>query len=594
MNPLGPTPKAPVQRTAEFARVAALPRREWDPAVLERAAEEWTAALKTPAGTMKLRPVQAQALIELRAMRGLFGPIRVGGGKTLIAELAPVVLGARKPLLVIPANLRAKTEIDRAALSLHWRLHLGRRVITYEKISSPPPTDLKGQPMGDILENAPPDLLILDEVHKCKNPDSACTRRILRFKERHPECVVIMLTGTAGGRTGYGEFAHLLPLTLGPNTPAPVVMGEAREWADAIDEGVEPGARRHPGALLSLDNIEAPVETQEQRLEAARGKFHRRFVQSPGIVITHGEDVTTPIRIRAHYVYPDAKTDKLFFNLRSKWEAPDDWTYGGPMEVWACARQLALGFHYYWDPRPPKDWLAARKDWAFFVRKHLERTRKIETEKQVRTLVEAGTLEDFGTLAAWKKIEPTFTIQQRIAWHSRGPIEWIRAWGEHSAGGLIWVEHRELGLELSRITGWPYYRRGGLSAEGKMIEQHPKGFPAIASIKANAEGRNLQYNFSRNLITGAPASGTITEQLIGRTHRSGQGAPEVLVDYYFGSYEHRNAYETAIDAAKMAEQVLGQPQKILKARIEIPRSDPPECDLLAAWDRELRPEPMDL
>ena len=581
----------PVQRTAEFLRVKNLPRRQWDPAQLEAACDAWTAALKTPTGTMRLRPVQTQALIEIRALRGLFGPIRVGGGKTLIAELAPIVLGAGKPMLVIPANLRGKTAEDRAALSKHWRLHAGMRILTYEKISAPPATDLKGQPMGDILENCPPDVLILDELHKCKNPDAACTRRILRFKERHPECIVIELTGTAGGKHGYGEFAHLIPLALGPNTPAPVVAGEAREWAEAIDEGVDPGARRHPGALLSLDDVEAPVETQEQRLTAAREKFHRRFVQSAGVVITHGEDVTTPLRVRAHYVLAEPKTDALFHRLRSKWEAPDDWAYGGPMEVWACARQLALGFHYYWDPRPPKDWLAARKDWAFFVRKHLERTRKIETEKQVRTLVEAGTLDDFGTLEAWKRIAPTFTIQPKIAWHSTAPLEWIRAWGEHSAGGLIWVEHREFGRELSRLTGWPYYRRGGLDASGKMIEKHPKGFPAIASIKANAEGRNLQFNFSRNLITGAPGSGTTTEQLIGRTHRSGQTASEVLVDYIFGCFEHRNAYETAVDAAKMAEQVLGQPQKILKARNEVPCSDPPACDLLAAWDRDLRPEP---
>jgi superfamily II DNA or RNA helicase len=53
-----------------------------------------TQKLRTENGTMTLRPIQAQALSELEQCQGLFAPIRVGGGKTLISLLAPALLQA--------------------------------------------------------------------------------------------------------------------------------------------------------------------------------------------------------------------------------------------------------------------------------------------------------------------------------------------------------------------------------------------------------------------------------------------------------------------------------------------------------------------
>ena len=65
--------------------------------------------LRTPGGTMRLRPVQAQALYEMHDYGGLFGPIRVSGGKTLITLLAALVLEAQRPMLIVPAALIEKT-----------------------------------------------------------------------------------------------------------------------------------------------------------------------------------------------------------------------------------------------------------------------------------------------------------------------------------------------------------------------------------------------------------------------------------------------------------------------------------------------------
>lgn len=74
------TPKISVTRSNELDRILSLPRRDW-----EKSAEEYvrvlTDHLKQPHGQQQLRPIQAAALVEAHDWRGLFGSIRVGGGK---------------------------------------------------------------------------------------------------------------------------------------------------------------------------------------------------------------------------------------------------------------------------------------------------------------------------------------------------------------------------------------------------------------------------------------------------------------------------------------------------------------------------------
>ena len=108
-----------VRLNDELRRIEALPRREWSAEEAAELATELTAALKTPKGTMSLRPVQATALAEVGMRGGLFGIIRVGAGKTLISMLSANVAEAERPALLIPAKLVAKTQRDMKALSIH-------------------------------------------------------------------------------------------------------------------------------------------------------------------------------------------------------------------------------------------------------------------------------------------------------------------------------------------------------------------------------------------------------------------------------------------------------------------------------------------
>ena len=110
----GPGVLRTVQHTRELERVLRLPRRQWGGADSDRWAAELSAVLRLAQGSMTLRPIQAQALFEAGTLRGLFAPIGVGHGKTLITALAPYILQSRRPLLITRANL---IEEDQARVS---------------------------------------------------------------------------------------------------------------------------------------------------------------------------------------------------------------------------------------------------------------------------------------------------------------------------------------------------------------------------------------------------------------------------------------------------------------------------------------------
>ena len=94
-----------VAYSPEFSRVSALPRRTWTDEEAQASADALTPVLARPGTDRTLRPLQAIALQELFHCRGLFAPIRVGGGKSLITFLAPTVL----PVIMISVKGACRT-----------------------------------------------------------------------------------------------------------------------------------------------------------------------------------------------------------------------------------------------------------------------------------------------------------------------------------------------------------------------------------------------------------------------------------------------------------------------------------------------------
>ena len=547
MNAATPFGVRSVEHTPEIDRIAALPRRVWsDEAAIDLAAR-LTRELKTPGGTMTLKPVQAIALYEAMECGGLFGPIKVGGGKTLLSALLPLVLEAKRPILLLPAALVEKTWKEFRELSKHWRVPTNIQIESYEMLSL--------VQSARKLEYIQPDFLETDEAHYIKNHRAGRTRRVVRYMQQHPETRFAAFSGTMI-KSSIRDFAHFVRWALKEGAPVPKTDDEVSAWADALDEKVNPLGRRQAGALLQFGG------------SSAREAFQRRLLETPGVVASSATDgVDCSLRISALEYTASETTAGHFEVLRKTFTTPDGWTFSAKVLLRMYLRQLALGFHSVWSPRPPPEWIEARRDWASFVRDTLPDSESLDTELQVANAVDAGRLQT-GTLNAWRRVRDSYKIEPKDVWHDDVALQACAAWMADEKG-IVWVEHVFFGRKLAELTGAPYYGPKGLDAQGQSIVNVKPGKAIIASVAANGTGRNLQM-FSKNLITSCPTLALTVEQLIGRTHREGQEADEVTVDILLGCREHHDAFYRALDGAEATAETLGDQQKLLLADLVIP------------------------
>lgn len=554
-----------VERTSCLERILALPRRA--PAPTSGLAEQLTDLLKTPHGTMSLRPLQALALHDIGVCGGGFLPLDVGEGKTLISLLAAYVLDAQRPLLLLPANLITKTSREARELAQHWMIPKNIRFMSYQMLGLV-------QAAAEV-ELYSPDVIIADECQKLKNRDAAVTRRVERYLDAHPDTKVVAMTGTIMRRS-LRDFAHILRWALKAKAPVPLRDSEVDEWALALDERIENEFQRvEPGALLKL--VDADDHTHLDPLIAARRAFRKRLRETPGVVASaeSGTAVDAGLTIRALRYDVSSVTRSHFNRLRRDKVTPDGWELWEAADVWRHARELAIGFHQVWDPRPPEDWREARKAWFQFVRGVLQRSRTWDSPEHVAQACDAGKLPSYA-LDAWRKIKDTFVPNPVPIWHDDTALRLAAKWMQKP--GLVWTEHVPFAERLEKATGVKYYGAKGLSADGEFIDDADPTRAVIVSVDANREGRNLQRKWSRNLITTPMEGSDVWQQLLGRTHRPGQLAAEVSVDVFLACEEHARAWAKACNGALAVRDTVGAESKLLLADIEWP-----DADEIASW-----------
>lgn len=550
-----------VLATSELERIRWIPRRRWqdDPEILTR---EITAWLRQPEGKQVLWDAQAVALSELHDFGGVFCPIAVGMGKTLVSFLAPTVIDAKRPLLLVPAKLARKTRREFALLAAHWRVNPGLEIMSYELLSRD-----RG---GRELERIAPDLIISDECHRLKNKSAGSVRKVVRWMKEHPDTRFAAMSGTITSRS-LREYAHILAWCRPQHSPLPDNWGELQDWADALDANVDPLARLAPGALLSfctVEEVEKSKATSVEATQSARAGFQRRLTETPGVVATDEKQLGTSLRITGEVVRLGAPAQAALKRLRDDWETPDGHPVTEAVDLWRHAREISCDFYYRWDPPAPADWMAARRAWAKFVREVLGRHRAgYDTEFQVARGCILGQVDDGGIYQAWVEIRSAFVPNTVPVWLGDTMLKYAAAWLKKNPG-LCWTEHVAFAERLSERTGVTYFGPQGQDKRGRAIEETEPG-PAIVSIAANSEGRNLQA-WNQNLIVSLPGNGRILEQLIGRTHRPGQLADEVSVDIAFACTEHWGAFQAARRDAEYIQRTTGQPQKLLYADVDLP------------------------
>jgi hypothetical protein len=205
----------------------------------------------------------------------------------------------------------------------------------------------------------------------------------------------------------------------------------------------------------------------------------------------------------------------------------------------------------------------------------LEHSDQFDSAFQVAEACSTGQIES-EQWDEWIDIKDSFEPNTVSTWISDHAIRAAERWGSSpdNRGGVIWCEFTAFAQRLKARTRWGYYgKQGNEVSTGLYIEDAPRGETIIASLKANCEGRNLQYSRNRNLFT-IPMNGNIEwEQTLGRTHRPGQIKSEVSADYFLGCYEHHRAIHQAYLEAEAEEQTMGKPQKLTLADLTLSRLD---------------------
>jgi hypothetical protein len=556
-------------------RVVNLPRRKFDPnlypdasALYAKEACGRVGCVYCRVGKPALRPLQSAMIIEAAQCSGGFFNVGVGEGKTLASFLIHDACEARKTVLLVPAQLKKKTlDLDLPELNLHFKLpstydgkkvksytNNGVYVVAYEELSDTASTDL--------LDKICPDLIVADEAHRLRNPQAARTKRFLRFTRRHP-CKFVAMTGSPMGKL-ITDFAHLIELALGKNSPLPNNYPDLVQWSDCIDK-----ERTQIGAIALMCDDD----------EDARAGFQRRFRETPGVISTTESSAGMPIELRRFRVSPPADVLNALEKLTREW-AWDGEEFDGQLEIVRMERELTQGFFYrlIWPSgkaggdEKEREWLFKRNAWRRCIRKRLSHSNRSgqDSPALLEAMAERGewiTQEWIDWLAVRCRPEP----DKEAIEISRWLVDASRNWQISSQEpGIIWVDSPVVGQWLAK-DGIPFYGEGEDEAVNalaanclrtKISGLLNRQIPTIAlSIRAHGTGKNLQA-WSRNLVLYPPASNDAWEQMIGRTHRPGQLDDVVTFDVLIGSDSAARAMENAISDAKRVSETLTQPQRL--------------------------------
>lgn len=578
--------KKSVGKSPDFLRIKNIPSRPWDYFQHEEFVHAATDALRTPDGTMVLRPVQAALLIEAQravemGANGVVGLMGVGSGKALCSMLLGTVLNSQRCVLLVPPALVEQTTRVYNQMRKHWQVmpSMQFHIVSYSTLSS--------TKNFDILERIKPDLIIADEASALKNKSASRTKRVTThvrvFKPRF--CV---LSGTLTTRS-LKDFQHLLLLVLGIYSPVPEHWPTLNEWCEALDANVSDFKRREPGVILDF---------RQKADETPREAYRNRLINTLGIVSTATDRLGTSLLMNKRALTLSPKVEEMMKKVQKTWERPDGEAFADVLELSALERELSCGFWNKWiwpkdaEGRPiiDEEWLEARKNWNHAVRERLhhsspgmdspkllfnaaerdflDRTQAVETRLSKKDSRRDG-------LPRWscKEFEPWYRVYKRdvpptvAQWVDdefmvNDAVAWGNETGDDKGPGIIWFSHVALGKKIAERGGFPYYGSADETKSDRDILDEKGDRTIVVSMNAHSEGKNLQHAFWRNLITTPFASGKIGEQVIGRTHRPFQPRDEVIVDFYLHTPCFERSFASAVRDAHYAEDLLG-PQKLV-------------------------------
>lgn len=547
----------PVMETREFHRVRNLPTKANTPFDLD--------IIHKPSGTMKAWSEQIEALEQAKAAKGLFAPMGVGAGKTLVCWLLPTVLNAPNAVILTEAKLVAQMLAERDKYAPHFNIRDDIEVKSYDWISH-----ANNQ---DYLAARRPSVIIADEGHALRNPSAVRVKRFLNYVYENEDCMFCVLSGTITKRS-LKDFGHLAERALRDGNFMPNAYAEAAAWAEALDPP-RMGPPRPAGALLRL----MPHDTDEGgKQKRARMQFQRRMAASRGVMASTESALGSPLKIKYEKWNHSAEVKKAIKNLDKVWERPDGWELVDILDKARIMRSLFVGGYYrFKNPTEEQlELLRLRADMSKQVHAWLKSHRSSPIDspglllKAVRQQSAPG--QHVGPVVGNSAVNEAVKAHDVLAERVELPeTEWVWVCKEFMFEVIAWALRRrvciftdqvEFGRELADWGGWPYYGAGEKASKDILGETGRRCI--VASYHAHGTGRNLQM-FSDALVLAGIPNGETWEQLLGRLHRPGQVAD--IVTYHVPSFFEDDVDRAKVDS-KYIQGTLGNKQKLLMARYE--------------------------
>ena len=519
-----------------------------------------------------LKPIQSAALAAIRSSNGGIFPIAVGGGKALTSLLAGTVLNAHAIVLTPARTLHQLHETF-----AEWRAHFQMpsiNIISYSKLSTQ--TDI----LKRLSEGHERVVIVCDECHKLANFTAARTKRLMRFfKEDRPDAMFVGLSGTLTSKS-LKQMAHLVELALGMNAPVPLIEGVLESMSQCLDVKGKPTQvdwNRIESLWSKYNNENMLATPYDMRVELMREAFKTKFHATRGIVASLDSSVECSLVIDGFTMPVPEDIQSMIRSVDLDGERPDGEILPDEASRWRASRNLSIGFYYVW--RWPEgvvdwDWMDARSDWNKHVRYELEHHHREgydsplfvwnATEAQIRaqggvaeTAMEASLLkwkeqsrkrwkDDFGGLKPQPPVDPVWVSEFYLDWFKQFLSKEKKPW-------IIWYESRAARDKLSDLGITVY-------GEGSVVDTSAVETCAM-SMRSQGTGLDLQQ-WSRNIFFEPPSSGSVAEQVLGRTHRHGQLADEVEAFMPQHTESFRKSLQKAIKEAYYQRQTSGNMTKL--------------------------------
>lgn len=571
----------------DVQRIVHAPRADYDE-VFAQIAMAWAdERWRRPGAPMTFRPIQATAMLAAHLTHGALLPIGTGHGKSLLFLLIADALGAKRPLGLIPPSMRVPFERGRKEYALSFKVPPNLRIMAYSQLSVANSTD--------VLERLAPDVIVADEAHNLRNLDSARTKRLVRYMKAHPETLFVPMSGTLTSKS-IADYVHLSEWALKRGSPVPhtkffPVLQSFCAVLDAKNQKVSGDRYNVPAQAADFARMSPlfpdwqdydadPVEDEygrpgpSERVVRAREVFRQHLTTTAGVVATDTASIGASLLFIKREVQAPPVVLEAIDKLEASWCRPDGEELTDAPAIWRCARQLTQGFYYRWvwpEGKVDKDWMFARAAWHREIREvlkenrpHLDspllisRSARAALDERESLLADRDTL--LNALKEWlphsaKRWGGQRTPPTEPVWLSEYLLDDAAEWRKENPKGILWYGEGAVATKLAERGERVY----GAGTDPEAV----RGAHGMAcSIAAHKDGKNLQYGHSTNLILTFDPSGTVMEQLISRTHRSGQEEDEVSLAYYAHTASAESAVTSALNNARYIEQTQGVPQRL--------------------------------